>query len=153
MRSSAWHWEALGWSCTGLGVTVAGRAASVLRHARRTGSQAYFVLDVLVVSVFGGGGGGRGGAGVRVDSVRDGVLLVPRGAGHFGCAQRRGTHSANCAEGCSCVDVPVISSDKFPQCRRSNPLAPDSAHLQSGEHSCCATDFCRDSTGAVLGQG
>ena len=29
---------------------------------------------------------GRGG--VRVDSVRDGVLLVPRGAGHFGCAQR-----------------------------------------------------------------
>ena len=63
MRSSAWHWEALGWSCTGLGVTVAGRAASVLRHARRTGSQAYFVLDVLVVSVFGGGGGGRGGAG------------------------------------------------------------------------------------------
>ena len=55
--------EALGWRCTGLGVTVAGRAASVLRHARRTGSQAYFVLDVLVVSVFGGGGGGRGGAG------------------------------------------------------------------------------------------
>ena len=37
--------------------------ASVLRHARRTGSQAYFVLDVLVVSVFGGGGGGRWGAG------------------------------------------------------------------------------------------
>ena len=63
MRSSAWHWEALGWSCTGLGVTVAGRAASVLRHARRTGSLAYFVLDVLVVSFFGGGGGGRGGAG------------------------------------------------------------------------------------------
>ena len=27
----------------------------------------------------------------------------------------RGTHSANCAEDCSCVDVPVISSDKFPQ--------------------------------------
>ena len=52
------------------------------------GSQAYFVLDVLVVSVFGGGGGGRGGGGVRVDSVRDGVLLVQRGAGHFGCAQR-----------------------------------------------------------------
>ena len=36
----------------------------------------------------GGGGGGTGGGGVRVDSVRDGVLLVPRGAGHFGCAQR-----------------------------------------------------------------
>ena len=55
--------EALEWSCTSLGVTVAGRVASVLRHARRTGSQAYFVLDVLVVSVFGGGSGGRGGAG------------------------------------------------------------------------------------------
>ena len=55
--------EALGWSCTGLGVTVAGRAASVLRHARRTGSQANFVLDVLWCPFFGGGGGGRGGAG------------------------------------------------------------------------------------------
>ena len=53
----------------------------------------------------------------------------------------RGTHSANCAEGCSCVDVPVISSDKFPQSRGSNPLAPDSVHPLSGEHSCCATDF------------
>ena len=41
------------------------------------------------------------------------------------------------------VDVPVISSDKFPQSRGSNPLAPDSAHPQSGEHSCCATDFRR----------
>ena len=39
----------------------------------------------------------------------------------------------------------MISSDKFPQSRGSNPLAPDSAHPQSGEHSC------RDSTGAVLG--
>ena len=38
-------------------------SAPVLRHARGTGSQAYFVLDVLVVSVLGGGGGGRGGAG------------------------------------------------------------------------------------------
>ena len=47
----------------------------------------------------------------------------------------------------------MISSDKFPQSRGSNPLAPDSAHPQSGEHSCCATDFRRDSTGAVLGQG
>ena len=55
--------EALGWSCTGLGVTVAGRAAPVLWHARGTGSQTYFVFDVLVVSVFGGGGGGRRGAG------------------------------------------------------------------------------------------
>ena len=42
------------------------------------------------------------------------------------------------------VDVPVISSDKFPQSRGSNPLASDSAHPQSGEHSCCATDFRRD---------
>ena len=49
------------------------------------------------------------------------------------------------------VDVPVISSDKFPQSRGSNPRAPDSVHPQSGEHSCCATDFRRDSTGAVLG--
>ena len=69
----------------------------------------------------------------------------------FRLCSERGTHSANCAEGCSCVDVPVISSDKFPQSRGSNPLAPDSAHPQSGEHSCCATDFRRDSTGAVLG--
>ena len=53
----------------------------------------------------------------------------------------RSTHSANCAEDCSCVDVPVISSDKFPQSRGSNPLAPDSVHPLSGEHSCCATDF------------
>ena len=71
----------------------------------------------------------------------------------FQLCSERGTHSANCAEGCSCVDVPVISSDKFPQSRGSNPRAPDSAHPQSGEHSCCATDFRRDSTGAVLGQG
>ena len=49
------------------------------------------------------------------------------------------------------VDVPLISSDKFSQSRGSNPRAPDSAHLQSGEHSCCATDFRRDSTSAVLG--
>ena len=48
------------------------------------------------------------------------------------------------------VDVPVINSDKFPQFRGSNPRAPDSAHPESGEHSCCATDFRRDSTGAVL---
>ena len=61
-------------------------------------------------------------------------------AGHFSCAQR-GTHSANCAEDCSCVDVPVISSDKFPLSRGLNPLAPDSVHPLSGEHSCCATAF------------
>ena len=69
----------------------------------------------------------------------------------FRLCSERGTHSANCAEGCSCVDVPVISSDKFSQSRGSNPRAPDSAHPHSGEHSCCATDFRRDSTGAVLG--
>ena len=69
----------------------------------------------------------------------------------FRLCSERGTHSSNCAEDCSCVDVPVISSDKFPQSRGSIPLAPDSAHPQSGEHSCCATDFRRDSTGAVLG--
>ena len=51
------------------------------------------------------------------------------------------------------VDVPVISSDKLPQSRGSNLRAPDSVHPLSGEHSCCATDFRRDSTGAVLGQG
>ena len=54
--------EALGWSCTDLGVTVAGRPAPVLRHARRTGTQAYFMLKVFVVSVV-GGGGSRGGVG------------------------------------------------------------------------------------------
>ena len=59
----------------------------------------------------------------------------------FQLCSERGTHSANCAEGCSCVDVPVISSDKFPQSRGSNPLAPDSVHPLSGEHSCCATHF------------
>ena len=48
------------------------------------------------------------------------------------------------------VDVHVISSDKFPQSRGFESSAPDSAHPQSGEHSCCATDFRRDSTGAVL---
>ena len=33
--------------------------------------------------------------------------------------------------------------------RGSNPLAPDSVHPLSGEHSCCATDF----HSAVLGHG
>ena len=55
----------------------------------------------------------------------------------FQLCSERSTHSANCAEGCSCVDVPVIGSDKFPQSRGSNPLAPDSLHPLSGEHSCC----------------
>ena len=39
------------------------------------------------------------------------------------------------------VDVPVISSDRFPQSRGSNLLAPDSVHPLSGGHPCCATDF------------
>ena len=55
----------------------------------------------------------------------------------FRLCSERSTHSANCAEDCSCVDVHVISSDKFPLSRGLNPLAPDSAHPQSGEHSCC----------------
>ena len=41
---------ALGWSCTGLGVTVAVRRVPVLRHAQRTGTQAYFVSKVFVAS-------------------------------------------------------------------------------------------------------
>ena len=46
--------EALGWSCTGLGVTVV-RLVPVLRHAQRTRSQAYFAR-----------GGGEEAAGVSV---------------------------------------------------------------------------------------
>ena len=41
---------ALGWSCTGLGVTFAVRHVPVLRHVQRTGTQAYFASKVLVVS-------------------------------------------------------------------------------------------------------
>ena len=44
-----------------LGVTVAVRLVSVLRHAQRTRSQANFTSKVFLVSVAsGGGGGGRG---------------------------------------------------------------------------------------------
>ena len=70
----------------------------------------------------------------------------------FQLRTERGTHSTNCAEGCSWRRRPCDQQRQFPKFRGSNP-APDSAHPQSGEHSCCATDFCRDSTGAVLGQG
>ena len=49
------------------------------------------------------------------------------------------------------VDVPVINSDKVPQSRGSNPVAPDSVHPQSGGHSCCAAEYRRNSRGAVLG--
>ena len=58
---------ALGWSCTGLGVTVAVRRVPVLRHSQRTGTQAYFASKVFVVSA----------GGLGVDSVRDGVLPDP----------------------------------------------------------------------------
>ena len=103
----------------------------------------------------GGSGGGVGGAVVVVlqlqfiDKVVDVSLQlkfqqsrVCTGSSSTECwtfqlCSERGTHSANCAEGCSCFDVPVISSDKFPQSRGSNP-APDPL---SGGHSCCATDF------------
>ena len=44
---------ALGWSCTGLGVTVAVRRVPVLRHAQRTGTRAYFASKVFVVSAAG----------------------------------------------------------------------------------------------------
>ena len=51
---------ALGWSCTGLGVTVAVRRVPVFRHAQRTRTQAYFASKVFVVSA----GRGRGVAAV-----------------------------------------------------------------------------------------
>ena len=35
--------------------------------------------------------------------------------------------------------------------QRFESFAPDSVHPQSGEHSCCAAEFRRNSTGAVLG--
>ena len=44
---------ALGWSCTGLGVTVAVRRLPVLRHAQRTGTHPYFASRVFVVSAGG----------------------------------------------------------------------------------------------------
>ena len=40
---------------------------------------------------------------------------------------------------------------KVPAVQRFESCAPDSVHPLSGEYSCCATDFRRDSTGAVLG--
>ena len=67
-------------SCTGLGVTVAGRRTPVLRHARGTGT--YFVLDVFVVSVV-GGGSGRGGVGqvLTVYEMARFLCLAPLGGG------------------------------------------------------------------------
>ena len=41
--------EALLWSCTSPGVTVAFRLLPVLRHARGTGSLAYFMLEVFFI--------------------------------------------------------------------------------------------------------
>ena len=52
VRSTAWLWEALGWSCVGLGVTIAVRLVPVLRHAQGVGSLAYFVLKVFFVCVW-----------------------------------------------------------------------------------------------------
>ena len=52
----------------------------------------------------------------------------------FSCAQR-GTHSANCAEDCSWRRRRCDQQRQFPQSRGSNPLAPDSVHPLSGEHS------------------
>ena len=117
----------------------------------------------------GGGGGGRGGAVVVVlqlqfiDKVVD-VLMQLEFQQSRVCT---GSSSTECWTFQLCfgrvrtvqtvqktvlgVDVPVIYSDKFPQSSGSNPRAPDSGHPLSGEHSCCATDFRRDSTGAVLG--
>ena len=69
-------------------------------------------------------------------------------AGHVSCAQR-GTLSA---EDCSWRRRPCDQQRQFPQSRGSNPLAPDSVHPLSGEHSYCATDFVKFHS-AVLGQG
>ena len=103
--------EARGWSCTGLGVTVAGRSAPVLRHARETRSRRTSCSMCLWCPFLAVAAGERQGTcghvqwtsscdhaatssavlyrisydvGVvpqlqfidRVDSVRDGVLLV-----------------------------------------------------------------------------
>ena len=117
----------------------------------------------------GGGGGGRGGAVVEALQVQfiDKVVFVLMQLKFQQFRVCTGSSSTQCWTFQLCservrtvqavqktvlgVDVPVISSDKFPQSRGSNPLAPDSAHPQSSEHSCCATDFRRDSIGAVLG--
>ena len=66
---------ALGWSCTGLGVTVAVRRAPVLRHARGQGLRRTSRAKCL--GCLRGGGGGGWGGGLGVDSVRDGVLPDP----------------------------------------------------------------------------
>ena len=63
---------------------------------------------------------------------------------------REGTHSVNCAEDCSWRRRPCDQQRQFPQSRGSNPRAPDSVHPLSGEHSCCATDFRRDSQVQIL---
>ena len=67
---------ALGWSCTGLGVTVAVRRVPVLRHARGQGLRRTSRARCLGCLRGSGGGGGWGG-GPGVDSARDGVLPDP----------------------------------------------------------------------------
>ena len=52
---------ALGWSCTGLGVTVAVRRVPVLRHARGQGLRRTSRARCLGCLRGGGGGGGWGG--------------------------------------------------------------------------------------------
>ena len=76
-RSTAvysWLW---GGVAPALGVTVAVLHVPVLRHAQRTGTQAYFTSKVSVGVCGCGGGGGGWGGGLGVDSVRDGVLPDP----------------------------------------------------------------------------
>ena len=117
---------------------------------------------VQVVAGRGRGGGGRGGAVVEVLQVQfiDKVVFVLMQLKFQESRVCTGSSSTECWTFQLCservrtvqtvqktvlgVNVPVISSDKFPQSRGSNPLAPDSAHPQS-ERSCCATDFRRDS--------
>ena len=48
------------------------------------------------------------------------------------------------------VGVPVINSDKVPQFEVRIEHASDSVYPQSGGQSCCATEYRRNSTGAVL---
>ena len=64
---------------------------------------------------------------------------------------REGTHSAYCAEDCSWRRRLCDQQRQVPAVQRFESCAPDSVHPLSGEYSCYATDFRRDSTGAVLG--
>ena len=116
----------------------------------------------------GGGGGGTGGAESRCcgavhrqGCVRPLAAQVPAVQGVHGQFIDR------------VLDISVVLREGYPQCKlcrrlflhrrpcdqqrqvptvqRFESSCPDSAHPQSGEHSYCASDFRRDSTGAVLG--